>query len=452
MNSHDAGKKKPSVQDSVARANWLARKEQGFAGLPGHGAGKHHTREHDAEKGRGGKPPKHKQDWSAERYAEEPTLTQPLMTRPDYGTAGDSKMATDLRSKLIRLAHANPALRADILPLLKEASFVDGKPHCDMNENCNQPVTHLDKDGYVYCEKHAAQRKSGGVPTRKLKPAELKKLEQGQAVSKYAALIPVEVRLASLRVKLSHRPQLEREGLNSRAVAEELGAMLYFIDSEKNHSKYYEMIIKPEGGMFVLKKRWGALTDKGDTGRGDEKIEMFPSLAKAQAALRKTYEQKTGKGYKDAFNRMLHRSPATGEVLPLGQYPVGLTRTVGFGWGTQSATKCLPSLRELQTKIDGALGTLSEDSNLSMLLADLQAADRIINGLMRNPEAVDVDTNRSMGDILAKALATPMNRIQGLMGMARTSPGRAPIPDQDKLRKELTAIKNYINKQLSYCA
>jgi predicted DNA-binding WGR domain protein len=390
MNSHDAGKKKkPSVLKAVQRANWDARKEQGFAGLPGRG-GKHHTRDYDAEKGRGGKPPKHKQDWSAERYAEEPTLTQPLMTRPDYGTAGDSKMATDLRSKLIRLAHANPALRADILPLLAPG---------------------------------------------------------------------VDVRLASLRVKLSHRPQLEREGLNSTAAKQGVGAMLYFIDSAKNHSKYYEMIIKPEDehGMFVLKKRWGALTDKGDTGRGDEKVEMFPSLAKAKAVLAKTYREKTNKGYKDAFNQMMHVSPATGETLPLGQYPVGLTREVGFGWGTQSATKCIPSLRDLQEKIDGALGTIEEvkapdHSDLADILADLQGADRIINGLMRNKEAID-DTNQSMGDILANMIRTPIKRINALMGtLDRAQVGRPVVLDRQNLREELVAIRNYIRKQLSHCA
>jgi hypothetical protein len=55
-----------------------------------------------------------------------------------------------------------------------------------MTKDCEKPVTHIDNDGYIYCEKHAAQRKSGGVPTRKLKPAEIKKLEQGQTISKYA--------------------------------------------------------------------------------------------------------------------------------------------------------------------------------------------------------------------------------------------------------------------------
>jgi hypothetical protein len=135
---------------------------------------------------------------------------------------------------------------------------------------------------------------------------------------------------------------------------------------------------------------------------------------------------------------------------------VGLTRTVGFGWGTQSATKCIPSLRDLQEKIDGALGTILEvkeadHSDLADILADLQAADRIISGLMRNRDAVD-DANQSMGDILAKMLATPMGRIQGLMGMARTQMGRPPVLDRQNLREELVAIRNYIRKQLSHCA
>jgi hypothetical protein len=136
---------------------------------------------------------------------------------------------------------------------------------------------------------------------------------------------------------------------------------------------------------------------------------------------------------------------------------VGLTREVGFGWGTQSATKCIPSLRDLQEKIDGALGTILEvkeadHSDLSEILADLQAADRIINGLMRNQEAID-DTNQSMGDILAGMLAMPMKRINALMGtMGRAQVGRPIILDRQNLREELVAIKNYVRKQLSHCA
>lgn len=37
-------------------------------------------------------------------------------------------MPNDLRSKLIRLAHANPALRPHLLPLVKDAAFYRNDP------------------------------------------------------------------------------------------------------------------------------------------------------------------------------------------------------------------------------------------------------------------------------------------------------------------------------------
>lgn len=297
-------------------------------------------------------------------------------------------MATH-RSALIKLAHANPELRTEILSLL-------------------------------------ASGKTAGRPS-------------------------AAVRLASLTVKLANKPMLERAGLNSRAAAEGMGSMLYFIDSAKNHSKFYEMLIVPTDGGYMLKKTWGALTDNGDTGRSDKKDQFFMSLRDAQKELSKTYNSKVGKGYKDAYSRMMHKSPTTGETLPMGQYPVGLVRTVGFGWGTQSATKCIPSLASLRDTLDSAIQDLSEEKDLTDLLADLQAADRLITGLMRNPDAVDA-TNQSMGDLLAKALSTPMNRIMAIQGASRSSVGRPVMLDRGKLRKELVAIRNYVGKQISHCA
>jgi predicted DNA-binding WGR domain protein len=295
----------------------------------------------------------------------------------------------ELRASLIRLAHEKPELRSQILPLLVDKTVQEMTP---------------------------------------------------------------EMRLATLQVKLAHKPILEREGLNTRAVKEGMGTMLYFIDASRNHSKFYEMLIVPSGGGYTLMRRWGALTDSGMTGRVDSKNMVFGSLSEAQAELAKIYREKTGKGYKDAHNGKMHVSPATGERLPLGQYPVGLTRTPGFGWGTQSATACIPSLRDLQEKIDSALNELEEDSDLSMLLADCEGAQRIINALMRNPQAIEYETNRSMGDILDAAMKTPLNRMRALQGIARSGPGRLPDLDRTKLRKELSAIRNYIRKQLSHCA
>lgn len=296
---------------------------------------------------------------------------------------------SNLRSSLIRLAHANPELRSQILPLLTEKS---------------------------------------ASPTP-------------------------EMRLASLTVKMANRPILQRQGLDTQAVKSGMASMLYYIDGSKNHSKFYEMLIVPgDGGSYTLMRRWGALTDTGDTGRVDVKDMEGLSLRSAQAELAKIYREKVGKGYKDTFNGKMHVSPATGERLPLGQYPVGLTRVPGFGWGTQSATACIPSLRDLSEKVDAAINEMEEDNDLAMLLADMEGAQRIINQLMRNPVAIDTETNMSMGDVLDAALKTPLNRIRALQGMARSGPGRLPDLDREKLRRELVAIRNYIRKQLSHCA
>lgn len=57
---------------------------------------------------------------------------------------------------------------------------------CDGEKDCKESVTHIDNKGFVYCKKHGERRKSGGVPCRALKPAEIKKLEADQTI-RYAA-------------------------------------------------------------------------------------------------------------------------------------------------------------------------------------------------------------------------------------------------------------------------
>lgn len=60
-------------------------------------------------------------------------------------------MTNDLRTSLIRLAHANPALRADLLPLLKEAGC-EKLPEGGMRDNCEEKVE----------EGKKADKKAGG--------------------------------------------------------------------------------------------------------------------------------------------------------------------------------------------------------------------------------------------------------------------------------------------------
>jgi len=247
-------------------------------------------------------------------------------------------------------------------------------------------------------------------------------------------------------LKQANKPILEPLGLNVAAVKSGLGAMLYFIDAESNHSKFYEMLIVQESNTVVLHRRWGALTDTGDTGRVDKKDEFFPTLGMAQAAMARIYREKVGKGYRDTFNRKMHVSPVDDRPLPLGQYPVGLTRNVGFGWGTQSATRCIPGLRVLQEKVDEAREDIDR-ADLAELLMDITAANTLVDQLMRNPQAVDVETNRSMGDILAEKLGPMVRRIRALQGelIPRIK------PDLAKLKGELIWVSNYLQGQLSYC-
>lgn len=53
---------------------------------------------------------------------------------------------------------------------------------CDMIEGCEVQITHVDNKGYLYCAHHGAQRKTGGIPTRKLRPIEIRRLESGQTI------------------------------------------------------------------------------------------------------------------------------------------------------------------------------------------------------------------------------------------------------------------------------
>jgi len=53
---------------------------------------------------------------------------------------------------------------------------------CEWEDGCKEPVTHVEAKGYVYCARHAAY---SGRRARKLKPAEVKKLEAGEPI-KYA--------------------------------------------------------------------------------------------------------------------------------------------------------------------------------------------------------------------------------------------------------------------------
>lgn len=225
------------------------------------------------------------------------------------------------------------------------------------------------------------------------------------------------------------KPHLSREGLDKESVRSGNGAMLYFIDADKNHSKFYEMLIAPQGPQFLLKRRWGALTDQNG-GLVKAKDEVFPNEQAAQRALATIKLEKTRKGYIDAFGP---KHEMNGRKLPMGEYPVGLDRQVGFGWGTQSVVKVLPQLKGVLTQVQQAYQQMERGSSLEMISASIQSAERALKALERNDE----------GSMIAKLLEqiTPVSRM-----IQEADPD---MQNDVKLTLALNRFINYLTKQLS---
>ena len=55
---------------------------------------------------------------------------------------------------------------------------------CAMVNGCKSAVTYIDSSGFVYCTSHGLDRQMT-ERCRKLRPAELKKLQRGEALKRY---------------------------------------------------------------------------------------------------------------------------------------------------------------------------------------------------------------------------------------------------------------------------
>ena len=57
---------------------------------------------------------------------------------------------------------------------------------CDMRKDCAEAVTHNGSKGYIYCAKHAVQRRESGYErTRAMRRWELKLISAGQPLPSY---------------------------------------------------------------------------------------------------------------------------------------------------------------------------------------------------------------------------------------------------------------------------
>lgn len=257
---------------------------------------------------------------------------------------------------------------------------------------------------------------------------------KGMTVQKWAGLTCME-KYALLK-KVAHKPILKREGLNRNKVKAGEAFMVYQIDAAKNKSKFYEGMVVPDGSGFKVIRRWGAMTDSGQTGRIDgpkfdsDQRFWFGSMNEAKRELSKHYAKRVGHGYTDAFGNK-HVSPADGSKLPQGEYPVGLTRAPGFGWGSQGVTVCVPGLRELQTNISTAMD------------------------LIKGGHGVDSDSIESALDqagkqvrLLAGQDSTMARKVDQYLDKAI----HALASDERTLVKALTNLSRYVAKQLSFCS
>lgn len=348
----------------------------------------------------------------------------------DKGMENEAELVTKLKQRLLR---TDPSLRTEGLTLAREMYRRYGVPNMPMP---GADLTHEVGGATAYAALTVASSELSGLGMES--EAELatrvkvRLLRQDPNVRQDGLSLAREMfrryapKLASRR-KTANRPILERAGLDASAVKDGMGAMLYMIDPAANHSKFYEMLIVPEGRGFKLMRRWGALTDSGNTGRVDAKDEFHETLRNAQASMRQIYVSKTRKGYVDAWK---HSGPK-------GQYPVGLTRDVGFGWGTQSMAFCIPALRTIAENLKGAQHSLDR-----MQFGD---ASDTLNQVAELAKRKLMSEDSTMAKKIMDNIAHMQGRATRLMS---GEIDRQAIKDW---RVALSRLTSYIDKQLAVC-
>lgn len=256
---------------------------------------------------------------------------------------------------------------------------------------------------------------------------------------RWASMTVLEKYAATRRV--AHKPVLLADGLTIQKVRANEAFMTYHVEAGANKSKFYEGIILPsDDGTYRVKRRWGALTDSGDTGRMDgQKYDFDPrfsglSFSQAKAVLMKVYKDRLDHGYTSAFGPE-HTTP-DGKPLPSGQYPVGLARAVGFGWGTQSVSFCVPALRQVSEHLKNAQSALKK--------GDIETAANSQNLAEHQAQQV-LKADSSMGQKI-------LSNIQHMQGRAALLlAGRGEASEEANWATALSRLTSYIDKQMSTC-
>lgn len=102
-----------------------------------------------------------------------------------YSEEGEARKDAESRMKKREKEAMTDPLASRVAARFAAEIHQAAKLQCDQEKDCKEPVSMIDNKGWTYCTKHGEQRKSAGVPCRKMKPAEIKKLEEGGTI-KYA--------------------------------------------------------------------------------------------------------------------------------------------------------------------------------------------------------------------------------------------------------------------------
>lgn len=166
--------------------------------------------------------------------------------------------------------------------------------------------------------------------------------------------------------------------------------MLYNIDKLDNKSKFYEMKVVPgQGGVFILQKRWGRLTDKGSGGRVESRDEIYADKRSADTEMLK-------------FKAKKMRESGYTDVSRTKEYPIGLG-AAGFGWGGQAACAYTPELRALRQSAQKAMQELAElgGAVVSLVRKDSDMAAKL-NPLYQDAVVSSANLFKYLNDQLSK--------------------------------------------------
>jgi tetrahydrodipicolinate N-succinyltransferase/predicted DNA-binding WGR domain protein len=204
--------------------------------------------------------------------------------------------------------------------------------------------------------------------------------------------------------------------ITPKSYREGMAKMMHFVDAAKNHSKFYEMAIIPDGyGTYTLIKCYGALTD--DPNKVTVLTKNNQSLEDARLQMEVKTREQLGKGYSNTFKT--HN----------GEYPLGLDRKGPFNHGTQSAYSKPEALAGLQA--------ILVDLDLAIEAGDRMDANRMSASLAEVGRHLFDLSDSSMARKLEQKLAVPARQL--LDGTAKPS----------AIARSLKVLRNAIARQFT---